>query len=80
MLTPTEEKILAALDKPMTRTAVALKLGYKPDSINPSIKKLLEFDCIREAGVLNRSKVYEATGNRPRTKGTLGFTVLGVRI
>lgn len=80
MLTPTELKVLDALNEPMTVERVANKFGYRKDTARTFIKKLLETGCVEHDGFEGRSKVFRATGKKPSEPKTLGFTVFGVRI
>jgi len=79
-MTPTEKKILDAIDQPMTRREIEKKLGYKPDSINGAIKSLIDSGCIAYVGTENKKKLYDVTGKVPNENKTLGFTIFGVRI
>lgn len=80
MLTETEKKILEALDQPLTKKQWSEKIGYKKDSINPTIRKLNDLGCITSPGFAGKERLYESTGKIPEGPKTLGFTVFGVRI
>jgi hypothetical protein len=80
MLAPSEQKVLDALDGQMTTKAWSEKVGYKPDTLNPIVKKLVDLECIVCVGKEGRQNVYQSTGKKPNENKTLGFTVFGVRI